>query len=65
MLRLKLKRNLIYVCKGACITSAIIAMPVYGLSKSDSAVSKRKDVHGQERNVVFNVYITVLNKLVI
>jgi hypothetical protein len=39
-------------------------MPEYEVSTRDSAVSKRKDVHGQERNIVFNVYTTVFNKFV-
>jgi hypothetical protein len=33
----------------------------YDPRKSDSAVSKFKDVHGQERNIVFNVYTTLFN----
>jgi hypothetical protein len=33
-------------------------------STNDSAVRKRKDVSGQERNIIFNVYTTVFDKSV-
>lgn len=56
VLRLPLKQNLIYICKGASIVSAIITM-----NREKVLSVSGQDVHGQERHMVFNAYTTRFN----